>query len=69
QAAAFADRHYLVSHAAADGRTSAEVRQLDEEERLTELARMMGGLELTDSSRAHAAELLAVARRGSPASG
>ncbi|MDR1214496.1 MAG: DNA repair protein RecN [Propionibacteriaceae bacterium] len=68
QVAAFADRHYLVSKSAADGRTSAEVRQLDEEERLTELARMMGGLELTASSRAHAAELLAVARRAAVAS-
>ncbi|MDR1386083.1 MAG: DNA repair protein RecN, partial [Propionibacteriaceae bacterium] len=47
QVAAFADRHYVVSKATVDGQASAVVRRLSEEERLTELARMMGGLELT----------------------
>jgi DNA repair protein RecN (Recombination protein N) len=55
----------VVSKATVDGQASAVVRRLSEEERLTELARMMGGLELTTSSRAHAAELLEVARRAS----
>ncbi len=63
QVASHADRHFLVEKRVRQGRTFAEVRLLTEEERIEELARMLGGARVTASSRAHAAELLAGARR------
>lgn len=63
QVAAFADCHYVVEKAD-DGRvTTSGIRRLEDSDRLSELARMMGGLESTASARAHAAELLAEAGR------
>ena len=58
QVAAWADQHLtIVKDDAADGAVSG-VRALDREGRLTELARMLGGMADSDSARAHAAELL-----------
>jgi DNA repair protein RecN (Recombination protein N) len=57
QVAAFADRHFVVER---DG-ASATVRQVEGEERLAELARMLGGMEESERGRLHAEELLALA--------
>jgi DNA repair protein RecN (Recombination protein N) len=63
QVAAYADRHLLVDKARAPGGpTRSRVRALDEGERVGELARMLAGLDDTDTGRAHAEELLAAAR-------
>ena len=63
QVAAYADRHLLVDKArAGDGPARSRVRTLDEDERVGELARMLAGLDETDTGRAHAEELLAAAR-------
>jgi DNA repair protein RecN (Recombination protein N) len=63
QVAAYADRHLLVDKARADGGPArSRVRTLDENERVGELARMLAGLDETDTGRAHAEELLAAAR-------
>ncbi|WP_016695510.1 DNA repair protein RecN [Rhodococcus rhodochrous] len=62
QVAAFADTHLVVDKV--DDRAgviSSGVRTLSEEERVTELARMLAGLDDTETGRAHAEELLAVA--------
>lgn len=59
QVAAFADRHFVVER---DG-ASASVRMVDGEERIAELARMLGGLGDTEGGRLHAEELLTLARR------
>jgi len=59
QVAAFADRHFAVGKWVRDGRTSTAVEALDGERRIDELARMLGGREITPTSREHAAELLA----------
>lgn len=57
QVAAFADRH-LVVRKASDGQiTTSGVHQLDDEERVAELARMMAGLADSDIALAHAREL------------
>jgi DNA repair protein RecN (Recombination protein N) len=58
QVAAFADRHYVVSKADDGQVTTSGVRQVTADERLATLARMMGGLESSDSALAHARELL-----------
>ena len=62
QVAAFADRHYVVAKSDDGSVTTSGVRLVNDDERLETLARMMGGLESSDSSLAHARELLASVR-------
>ncbi|MCV7178904.1 DNA repair protein RecN [Mycolicibacterium sphagni] len=59
QVAAYADSHLVVDSA---GNGASEVRRLDTEERVAELARMLAGLGESDTGRAHARELLEAAR-------
>ncbi|WP_405180672.1 DNA repair protein RecN [Nocardia sp. NBC_01377] len=63
QVAAFADTH-LVVHKSDDGEGTVDsgVRALTEDERVIELARMLAGLDDTETGRAHAEELLETAR-------
>ena len=62
QVAAYADRHLMVNKATyVTGLTRSGVRELDGEARINELARMLAGLEHTETGRAHAEELLATA--------
>lgn len=62
QVAAFADRHLVVDKLSAGGAvTVSGVRALDQQARVAELARMLAGLEDTETGRAHAQELLAAA--------
>src|SRR5690606_15745906 len=58
QVAAQGHAHYRVSKAAADGVTQSQVQQLDAGQRQEELARMLGGVELTREARAAARRLL-----------
>jgi DNA repair protein RecN (Recombination protein N) len=64
QVAAYADRHLVVdkSSSGQNGATRSSVRTLPESDRIIELARMLAGLDDTDTGRAHAEELLAAAR-------
>jgi DNA repair protein RecN (Recombination protein N) len=62
QVAAYADRHLVVDKGASDGGlTRSDVRTVADEQRVTELARMLAGLDSTATGRAHAEELLATA--------
>lgn len=62
QVAAFSDRHFVV-HKADDGQiTTSGVSEVVGQARVEELSRMMAGLDGTTASRAHASELLALAR-------
>ncbi|TDP90468.1 DNA replication and repair protein RecN [Labedaea rhizosphaerae] len=61
QVAAFADRHLVVDKSAEGGVTRSGVRNLDDQSRVVELARMLAGMDSTETGRAHAEELLAVA--------
>ena len=54
--AAHGTAHYLVTKRAQAGRTISEITRLDAQERVTELARMLGGQ--SDAARQHAQELL-----------
>jgi len=56
QVAAPADAHYVVTKQIRDGRTISEIQLLGKKERVTELARMLGGQ--TDAARKHAEALL-----------
>jgi DNA repair protein RecN (Recombination protein N) len=61
QVAAFADRHYVVAKSDDGQVTTSGVGRVVDGDRSAELARMMAGLERTDTSIAHAEELLALA--------
>ncbi|HEX3649164.1 MAG TPA: DNA repair protein RecN [Pseudonocardiaceae bacterium] len=61
QVAAFADRHLVVDKVSSSGLTRSGVRTLGDADRVIELARMLAGLDSTDTGRAHAEELLAAA--------
>lgn len=62
QVAAYADRHLVVDKSAGDGGlTRSDVRIVAAEQRVAELARMLAGLDATETGRAHAEELLATA--------
>jgi DNA repair protein RecN (Recombination protein N) len=58
QIASFADQHYLIEKKELGGRTKTSVRQLDVEERTKELARMVSGAKLTDTSIKYAEQML-----------
>jgi DNA repair protein RecN (Recombination protein N) len=58
QIARYADAHFLVNKDIVNGRTLAKVVELDEQGRIEELARMIGGSEITASARKHAKELI-----------
>lgn len=58
QIASFADHHYLIEKREAGGRARTVVRQLSPEERTEEVARMLSGAQLTETSRQHAEQLL-----------
>ncbi|MCI0663444.1 MAG: DNA repair protein RecN [Acidobacteria bacterium] len=58
QIARYADAHFLVNKDVVNGRTLTNVAELDEQGRIEELARMIGGSEITASARKHAKELI-----------
>ncbi|MDO4928565.1 MAG: DNA repair protein RecN [Corynebacterium sp.] len=70
QVAAFAHTHLLISKEVSEDQVRSQVTPLNREERVSELARMLAGLDDSDTGRAHAAELLskAEAERGKPVS-
>jgi DNA repair protein RecN (Recombination protein N) len=58
QIASRSDHHYLVEKLLDDGRTRSLIRPLDADERVEELARMLGGTRVTKKTREAARELL-----------
>ena len=62
QVAAFADTHLLIAKTVRDGRTFTTVNALPQEERVQELARIMGGENLTPTVLASARELILQAK-------
>jgi DNA repair protein RecN (Recombination protein N) len=61
QIAAWADRHFVVEKRSDGAQTSTAVHTLDADGRITELSRMLSGMEGSGLARAHAEELLAAA--------
>lgn len=64
QIACFGDRHYRVYKSVEGDRMITRIDIVDGRERIEEIARMLGGSEVTDSARIHAQSLLAAARGG-----
>lgn len=66
QVAACADQHYRVSKQPDAQRTTSSVQPLDQAQRETEMARMLGGERLSETTMAHAREMLQWARQAPP---
>ena len=58
QVAARASRHYRVSKEARAGKAVSVVEALENDDRIAELARMLGGVTITEATLAHAVEML-----------
>ena len=58
QIASFADNHYYIDKIVEKGRTKIKINKLDEDKKIKELSRMLGGLADSDISIRHAEELL-----------
>lgn len=63
QVAAYADQHLHVSKEVSDSSVTSAVEELTGKRRVEELARMLAGLEDTETGKAHAEELLATAEK------
>jgi len=59
QVARLADHHFLVEKEAVKNRTEIRVKELDENEKVEEIARMLTGAKITETARQHAKEMLA----------
>ena len=62
QIAAFGDQHFLIEKTETRGRTQTEIRAMAEEERVQEIARMLSGAKLTETSIRHAQSLIDASR-------
>ncbi|HQR51033.1 MAG TPA: DNA repair protein RecN [Methylophilaceae bacterium] len=58
QVAAQGAQHYRVSKSTANGATLSQIEALGQPARTEEIARMLGGVEITETTRKHAAEML-----------
>ncbi len=59
QVASQANHHFQVSKSSEEGTTASYIDDLDNKQRVEEIARMLGGIEITPTTRKHARELLA----------
>ena len=62
QIAAAADHHLLIQKEVIEGKTRSQAKMLNEEERVEELARLIGGAKVTDITRSSAGEMLGQAK-------
>ena len=60
QVSAHADCHCLIEKSEVNGRAESSVRELGYEDRVNELARMIGGIEITDKQLSAAREMLTI---------
>ena len=58
QIASLADTHYLISKSTVGGETETKIKSLDYDGRVNELSRILGGINVTDSQRAAAVDML-----------
>ena len=58
QIASLADDHLLISKSEVDGRAETDVRAIEGEDRVNEIARILGGINITETQRDAARELM-----------
>jgi DNA repair protein RecN (Recombination protein N) len=62
QIAAFADQHFLIDKRESGGRTKTQIRLLDQRQSTHEVARMLSGATVTETSLQHAAQMIAASK-------
>lgn len=62
QIAAMADHHYLIEKTVKDENTTTNIKLLQEDDSINELARILGGAEITDTVKIHAKEMKDMAK-------
>lgn len=62
QVAAITDNHYYISKSVNDGRTETSLKELDEKQKIREIARMLSGSEITELTLKHAEELIKMSK-------
>src|SRR6056297_2213340 len=63
QLASAANHHYLIKKEKGEKRTFTKIHSLNKEERIKEIARMIGGTTITDKTLAHAEEMVVLANK------
>ena len=63
QIAAMADTHYMIEKQVSDNRSITRIRELNQKESVEELARMLGGDEITPSALQNAGEMKELAEK------
>lgn len=63
QIAALGDSHYLISKSSETGKVISDVRKLNKNERIDELSRLLGGVNVTETTKKHAIEMLDMSNR------
>ncbi|MBW4828803.1 MAG: DNA repair protein RecN [Clostridiaceae bacterium] len=63
QIAALADTHFSISKKITEDKTIVKVKKLNYEERINELARLLGGVDLTNTTKLHAKEMLELTKK------
>ena len=61
QIASLADKHFLIEKKTENGRTKTEIKPIDGENRISEIARILGGAVITDLTRENAKEQILLA--------
>ena len=62
QIASMSDNHYFVYKEVVNRKTSSKVKKINEKEKIEELAKMLGGVELTEGTLLNAKEMVALAK-------
>ena len=63
QIAAMADAHYAIEKSVTDGKTKTSISLLNAEQEIDELARILGGAEITETVKQSSAEMKELAKR------
>jgi DNA repair protein RecN (Recombination protein N) len=60
QVAALGGQHWQVAKNTCEGQVVSQITVLDQRQRIEEIARMLGGVSITETTRRHAAEMLGI---------
>ncbi|WIV10986.1 DNA repair protein RecN [Proteiniborus sp. MB09-C3] len=63
QIAALADSHYLINKKISDSESTTEIIELNYNERVEELSRLLGGVNLTETTKQHAREMIEMSKK------
>lgn len=63
QIAALADSHFVINKVVSNNKTNTIINRLSEEGRIEEMARLLGGVDLTDTTLRHASEMIQMSKK------